>query len=175
MSLDILSIAKMNRYLIILSVFALLGIIAFYLTRGNNAPIESIPNQLPTPSGNPIQQKVNLQASFAIFTNGTFRIFTDPKYHNRSEDVYITADNPNVITVKKKGITWGDFFKTLPTPMKVTKDCLYTGTGQTLCNSDNQTLKFYINGEKDGNALEKEIKENDKLLISFGSKDDPQL
>src|SRR3989337_644656 len=53
---------------------------------------------------------VETKASFAIFTNGTFRIFTASMYHNLSEDVYIQADNPNVVHVKKSNTTWDDFF-----------------------------------------------------------------
>ena len=59
-------------------------------------------------------QIVNKKASFAIFTNGTFRLFTAAMYHNLSEDVFIQADNPNIVHVKKTGITWDVFFKTLP-------------------------------------------------------------
>jgi len=46
-------------------------------------------------------QIVDKQASFAIFTNGTFRVFTAAMYHNLSPNAYIEASNPNVIQIKK--------------------------------------------------------------------------
>lgn len=115
---------------------------------------------------------VNEQASFAIFTNGTFRVFTASMYHNLSEDVFIESKNPNIIQIRK-AVTWDDFFTTLP--FKLTKDCLTTGTGQTFCNGQNGTLKFYLNGQSDPDALDKLINQGDKLLISFGNETDSQI
>lgn len=115
---------------------------------------------------------VNEQASFAIFTNRTFRVFTASMYHNLSEDVFIESKNPNIIQIRKS-VTWNDFFKTLP--FKLTKDCLTTGTGQTFCNGQNGTLKFYLNGQSDPDALDKLINQGDKLLISFGNETDSQI
>lgn len=132
--------------------------------------VNQIPPQQPnteTPSvntGNPNQE---IQASFAIFTNGTFRIFTAAMYHNQSADVFIESSNPNVIQVKKPGTTWGGFFSTLP--FKLSDTCLTTGTGQNFCTNGSGTLKFFINGEFKPNALGLEIKKGDKLLITYGT------
>lgn len=116
---------------------------------------------------------INKQASFAIFTNGTFRVFTASMYHNLSEDVFIESSNPNIVRVKKAGVTWDDFFKTLP--FKLSKDCLTTGTGQTSCTGQNGTLKFYLNGQLEPKTLDKVINQGDKLLISFGNETEPQI
>lgn len=121
----------------------------------------------PTSSVPPASSSTNFTAHFAIFTNGTFRIFTDPKYHNQSKEVFLTSDNPNKIHITKDGITWQQFFDTLPAPMKVTRDCLTTGTGQEFCGD----LRFLINNEAAPDALDRIIQPNDKLLISFGLKD----
>ena len=114
-------------------------------------------------------KKVTKQASFAIYTNGTFRVFTNSMYHNLSDDVFIQSINPSIIQIKKEGITWDDFFKTLP--FKLDPDCLTTGTGQTFCTGQAGRLKFYINGLEDENALDKIIDNGDKLLISFGNEE----
>jgi len=116
---------------------------------------------------------VNYSAGFAIFTNGTFRIFTAAMYHNLSEDVFIQADNPNIIRVKKANITWDDFFKTLP--FKLTKECLTTGTGQLFCSNNNQKLKFYLNGNLDPDALDRVINPRDQLLVSYGSENAAEI
>jgi len=107
------------------------------------------------------------QASFAIFTNGIFRVFTASMYHNLSSEVYIEASNPAIVHSKKPNTTWGDFFSTLP--FKLTHECLTTGTGQTFCTGSNGTLRFYINGEKNVNALDQRINYGDKLLVTFGN------
>jgi hypothetical protein len=113
----------------------------------------------------PAPSPTNFTAQFSIVTNGTTRIFTDPKYHNRSTDVFLTASNPNEIYVTKSHITWQDFFNTLP--MKLTKDCLTTGTGQVFCSNNNGTLKFYLNNQEDSEALSKVIHPSDSLRVEY--------
>lgn len=119
------------------------------------------------------QQKVDYEASFAIYTNGTFRVFTAAMYHNLSSDVYIQADNPNIVHVKKSGITWGDFFDTLP--FKLSKECLTTGTKETFCAGGDGSLEFYLNGAITDNLLDLEIKQGDKALITFGNSSQTEI
>lgn len=161
----------MKKIFILLFFFIIVIIGSFFLPKSQTQPsLTPITTSSPTPaSPNP----VDYTASFAIFTNGTFRIFTSPMYHNLSQDVFIQADNPNIIHVKKEGITWDDFFKTLPFSLK--KDCLITGTKQTFCTNANGTLRFYLNGKEDANALDKKITEGDKLLVTYGKENETQL
>jgi len=112
-------------------------------------------------------------ASFVIYTNGTRREFTDPKYHNTSGDLFIDASSPHTIRVREEGRVWSDFFNTLP--MQVTPTCLTTGTDQQFCTNATHLLKFFINGTEDQNALEQEIRAGDILLISYGPKNDPEI
>ncbi len=115
-------------------------------------------------------QEVDIKATFTIITNGITRNFNAKMYHNLSSDVYIEASNPTIVYVKKKGTTWNDFFSTLP--MKLTSDCLTTGTGQTFCTGDTGSLKFYLNGQKREDLLFMEIREGDRVLITYDAKDD---
>ncbi len=119
------------------------------------------------------QQLNDYKASFAIYTHNNFRYFYDPKYHNLSADVYIQADNPNIIHVKKTGLVWGDFFKTLP--MKLTLHCLTTGTGENYCTGQGGELKFYLNGKRDLNILNEKIQKGDKLLVTYGFETSDQI
>lgn len=114
-----------------------------------------------------VSQSVDYRAGFAIFTNGTFRIFTAAMYHERSADVFINAESPNIVQVKRRGTTWNDFFKTLP--MILTSDCLVTGTKETFCTGDEGTVSFYLNGEKTDEFLNTEIRDGDRALVSFGA------
>src|SRR3989338_322848 len=145
------------------------AIFAFSSSKPKAEPLES-----PTPTPQ-VAEKVELdtRASFTIFTNGTLRIFTDSRYHNLSSDVYIESPNSTVVHVKKVEITWDGFFKTLP--MKLTSDCLTTGTGQVFCTNETSALKFYINGQLDTAALSRVINSGDKLLVSYGPPDDSAI
>lgn len=105
-------------------------------------------------------------AHFEIVTNGTKRIFTQAMYHNQSSNVYIENPDPSTVRVQASGITWDDFFKTLP--FSLTADCLITGTKQTFCSNDTHKLRFLINGTETPDALGQEIKSNDFLKVEYG-------
>lgn len=125
------------------------------------------PEKSAKPSPTPIihDQKVNIKASFMIITGTITRSFQAEKYHNQSPDVYLEKSDPAIVHVIKRGITWDDFFRTLP--MKLTKDCLITGDGEMLCSGKNGSLKFYLNNVGSPNLLDQEIKDGDKALIKF--------
>lgn len=155
--------------ILVIITMALVGV--FVLTKTKSSPQVASTNPT-TPESSP-NLITDYTASFAIFTKGIFRVFTSPKYHGLSQDVFIQKDNPNLVHVKKPQITWNDFFKTLP--MELTKDCLTTGTKETFCTGENGTLKFYINGKKSDNFLQEKINAGDKALISFGNENDNQI
>lgn len=108
-----------------------------------------------------------ITATFEIYTNGTKRIFTQSMYHRQSADVYIENPNPNVVNVKKPGVTWNDFFATLP--FSLTEECLITGTKQTFCSNDAAQLRFFINGIESRDALDLQIQAGDHLVVRYGS------
>ena len=123
------------------------------------------PNPVSSLQETKMKEPVSFEASFEIFTNGTKRVFTDPKYHNLSDLVYLESSDPSIVHVRAEGVTWGEFFNSLP--MKLTKDCLTTGTGQTFCESGGGVLGFFINDVHTPEALEKEIKSGEHLLITY--------
>lgn len=146
----------------------IIALVSYLTSQNNNSePVPTISESSQIPS--PIPSPIDARASFVIYTNGTLRVFTDPRYHNLSQDVYIEADNPSIIHVKKRETTWADFFGTLP--MKLSAECLTTGTGQRFCTNERQKLKFYLNGELKPDALEEVIKDGDELFVSFGDEE----
>lgn len=156
--------------IVIVTVIGLISTLLFLQTKDNKVPIE---NAVVTQTTSAPTQPVEFTASFLIYTNGTQRVFTDTRYHNLSKDIYLESINPHIVHVKKPGLTWNDFFKTLP--MSVTQDCLVTGTQQTFCSNKNETLHFYINGKKTVTILEEKINPYDQLLITYGKKEGDEI
>jgi hypothetical protein len=113
------------------------------------------------------------QAAFAIYTNGTLRQFSSAMYLNQSPDIFIEEINPNIIQVKKEGLTWQDFFNTLP--FSVSPTCLTTGTGQTFCSNETTALRFFLNGTENPQLLQQLIQPNDRVLISYGVTTEAQV
>lgn len=152
----------MKGWIVLSSAVVLLaGIFLYSQTQVKPAFDKATPTPTPTP------KQVDIRAKFTIITNGITRSFKAEKYHNQSPDVFIISEDPTIIHVKKKDITWDNFFRTLP--MKLTKECLTTGDGERFCDGQNGSLRFYLNGLEDQNLLEKEIKENGSALIKFSS------
>ena len=152
----------MRALVIVLGLLAAYGAgILFYRNINTNTSSETEQRQLKT------QTETDITASFTIITDSITRNFSNPKYHNKSEKVFIATDNPSLIYIKKAGVRWSDFFATLP--MKLTKECLITGDGETLCNKEQGTLEFFLNDKEDKDVLDKVIKQNDKLLVRFTS------
>src|SRR3989344_3179598 len=110
---------KKIRLLILLVI--VLVLVLFLSKQANKVSDNPAPTSAPTSAITLTPTTVNITASFEIYTLGTKRIFTDGKYHNLSQDVYITTSDPSAVYVKKANITWSDFFETLP--MKLSKDC----------------------------------------------------
>jgi len=154
-----------------LIVIVLLLIKVFFINQTPEPEKISV-SQTPTPTLK-VEKTVDYQARFAIYTNGTKRIFTASMYHNLSKDVYIEASDPSIVRVKKEGTTWMDFFLTLP--FKLDKNCLTTGTKETFCTTPNATLKFYLNGTKNDKLLFTPIKNGDVALISYGAETEAQI
>ena len=152
------------KILILITVIIILSASGLYLF--NSKQTNQIGNTLPIQnSSSTTSESVDYKASFAIYTNGTFRIFTAPMYQNLSADVFIEVSNPNIVNVRKSNITWRDFFATLPFSLNET--CLTTGTKQTFCNNEQSTLQFYLNGERNQKALDQTINPGDKLLVTY--------
>ena len=155
----------------LLIAIVLLLIKVFYINQ-TAEPAKISVSQTPAPTLK-VEKTVDYKAKFAIYINGTKRIFTNSMYHNLSKDVYIEASDPSMVHVKKDGKTWMDFFMTLP--MKLDKDCIITGTKETFCMTKNSTLKFYLNDVKNDKLLFEKIKDNDLALISYGTENETQL
>ena len=107
------------------------------------------------------------KASFQIIINDETRIFTDPRYHNKSAEVYIPPEGSRQVqvVVTKPNITWGILFATLP--MSLTKDCIVTGTQQTFCSNASKQLRFYINDVESPDALITVIEPNSQLKVVY--------
>ena len=155
----------MQRIILVVVLLALLGFGVFYLKE--NSVYWQSSRQIPNEPRKEMEVSapIDFTARFEIFTKGTRRIFADSKYHNLSSRVYIQNPDPGVVYIKDAGVTWDEFFKTLP--MSLNKDCLITGTGQTFCSNESEKLSFILNNLDTSEALDLKIRPNDYLVVRF--------
>lgn len=137
----------------------------YYLNQKSDlvSPPEIVSTQTTEPAASTSSE--NFEAKFEIYTLGTKRQFGNAMYLGQSEDAYLTSDDPSVVHVEKSGITWQEFFDTLP--FQIDKECLHTGTSQTFCTDKDGTLKFFLNGDETSNALSAPIMPGDSLVVRY--------
>ncbi|MBI3305184.1 M23 family metallopeptidase [Candidatus Parcubacteria bacterium] len=155
-----------------------LGVVAYRQARSPETPLSvpvpaSAPAPVPAPPTVEPAAEVDEAAAFLIYTNGLKRSFAAPMYHRRSPDAYLEASQPAIVRVKKRGVTWDEFFKTLP--FRLTGECLTTGTGDTFCSGGEGELKFYLNGVRVADLLDRQIHDGDRALISYGVDGEAQI
>lgn len=163
----------MNRVIIFSSLILILilSIASFFLMNNAKEKVTLMKKTSiqPSKTSSMTESFTPFTATFSIYTNSVKRDFSSQKYHNRSDAVYITAENPEIVHVTKENITWQDFFDSLPSPMKVSSSCLTTGTGQNLCTNMKSKLSFYRNNKNVSFLLAEEIKPNDIISIRYES------
>ena len=110
---------------------------------------------------------------FKIYIEGKDWDFSLPKYQVRARHVHVEGGDGDVIHKHATGVTVGYFLDTVG--WKLTNGCLTTDQGNAYCNSEDKTLKFYLNGQNIDDLTNYEMRDLDKFLISYGSDSEEQI
>lgn len=117
-------------------------------------------------------QSAHLHAGFATYINNKKIGLSQQKYQVRAQHVHVEDGIGEVIHIHAKGIRLGHFLSSIG--FKLTGDCITTDT-ENFCTEGKSSLKFYINGKRNNDFESYEIKDMDKILISYGSESDAEL
>lgn len=88
-------------------------------------------------------------------------------------DIHLHGGNGNIVHIHKQGATLGELFDSLK--MKLTSSCFTLDNGQKFCNSSANTLKLVVNGKLVNDFETHAPQDLDRILISFGPKEDKNL
>ncbi len=111
-------------------------------------------------------------AIFAVFLNGKQFDFSKAQYMStntseRSRFVHL-HDGIGIKAHKHAaGVTWGYFFRTLG--WSVNDTCITSDAGAHRCSSADNKLRFYLNGSQTDSIAKLEIRDDTRLLISYGT------
>ena len=114
-------------------------------------------------------------ADFMVYINGKKLDFNSPIYDERDPRIHLHIRNKygdSVIHVEAEGVKLGDFFTSLG--MRLKENCFRTRS-VNFCNDGNRTLKMYVNGVKNDDFGNYEIKDIDRILITFGNESDEEI
>lgn len=127
----------------------------------------------------PKWEKVHEHADFKLFIDniegsslsGDKYQSTTGEEHSRSQHLHDNNGWNIHKHLTRETIT--DFLQSLD--IKLTNNCLTLDNGQTYCNSNAKTLKFFVNGTLMTDFMTYEFSDLDRILISYGAETDEQI
>ena len=119
--------------------------------------------------------KVHEHADFKVYLNGKAFDFTPTKYQDSKDTpkdpyAHLHDGNGNVTHKHRQGITLAYFFKTIG--ITFDRNCFINDMKQRYCSDEKNTLKMYVNGKANDKFGEYEFSDLDRILISYGPKDE---
>ncbi|MBI4019330.1 MAG: hypothetical protein HY364_03685 [Candidatus Aenigmarchaeota archaeon] len=148
----------MNRAISAAAIVIALGIMMFYFGSQNKT------------SG--IVGEVHEHADFRVYINNEPYNFSQEKYMSTdsktlSNFMHLHDMEGSVIHKHAEGITLGFFFRSLN--MNFNSTCFALDNGSSYCNTDSSRLRMFINGQQSNAYGEYDLKDLDKILITYGS------
>lgn len=159
------SATKRKNTLIAIGVFAVIAVIVGYsvylfATMSQNAPGG------PENAGPLGSEHSHIGILVKIF--GDSFDFSAPAYQIKSSWIHFEGNDGTTIHKHATGVPLGYLFDSLN--IGLTDQCYeFPDRSRSFCTQDENTLKFFINGEKVNSIRDYEGTEGDKILISFGS------
>jgi len=120
------------------------------------------------------KQKHHYHADFKVYIEGKELNFNQEQFFVKSRFIHVEndvqGDSGDVIHMHATGVPLWVFFESIG--MKFETDCFTVDTGIEYCNNAKKSLKFYVNGQPNSEFGYYVFNEGDKLLISYGDRDE---
>jgi len=114
---------------------------------------------------------------FLVYMNDEPVDFSNPRYFVRSSFVHVESDNVGgagkVIHVHATGVPLNMFFESVN--MRLAEDCFRMDDGRMFCNDGTNELRFYVNGVRNEEYGDHILRDDDKILISYGDYSEQEL
>ncbi|MFT7644927.1 MAG: hypothetical protein ACI9BF_000592 [Candidatus Paceibacteria bacterium] len=122
-------------------------------------------------------EEVHVHSDFVLFLDGEEIDLSDDKYqsdtaHIMHADIHLHGNDDEVIHRHDHGITLGVFFGSIG--FDLTPDCITSDTETLFCTDDYNELMVFVNDERIEDLVNYVNKEEDRILIYFGDKDDSE-
>ncbi len=157
---------KITKKLIILGIIIAIAVIAGKVLLDSGAPEIGIVGD------------VHYHADFALYIDSERFDFAQEKYMSTenkslSNFVHLHDLKGNIIHKHAEGVTLGLFFETLD--MNLNDTCLVLDDGTSYCNEENKEWKMYVNGKHNDQFAGYDIRDEDKILLSYGDEVEEEL
>ena len=115
----------------------------------------------------------HIHSAFKLFINNQTVDFSQPKYQVKSQLVHFENGDGDTIHTHATRVNIGYLFQSLG--IQFTSECLTMDNGEKYCNDGNNTLKLYINDVRNNMYGKYEMKDNDRIVLSYGSESQEQI
>lgn len=130
-----------------------------------------VPQGMPPGSG-PLGG-VNLRAGLLTMIYGQQFDYSSPAYQVKSRYIDFEKGNGEVIHMHAANVTLGFLFDSLH--IGLTDKCFTFPDKRNFCTDDKYSLKFFINHHQVSDISNYVIKDNDRILISYGNENATQI
>lgn len=173
---------KMSKIIALVGIAACAIIIVIYLNSSHSGALERTvkiaPKDIPVISNqntksdahkvppDSVLRDAHEHASILVKIFGSKFDFSSIQFQLMSPWIHFEGSDGNTIHRHSRGITLGYLFDTMN--LGLTQDCFVVQDGREFCNNNEDSLKFYINGNKIQDIQDYVIFDNDRILISYG-------
>lgn len=158
------SFEKKRNTLIAIGVFAVVGVIVGYSVYLFATMSQTAPGG--PPDAGPLGSEHSHAGILVKIFGDTFD-FSAPAYQIKSSWIHFEGNDGSTIHKHATGVKTGYLFETLR--LGVDDKCFEFQDGRSFCTNDEYELRFFVNEEQVKDIREYEIKEGDKILISYGA------
>lgn len=110
---------------------------------------------------------------FKVYLLGEPVDFSQSQYQVRSPYIHVESGVGDLIHKHAVGATLGLFFQSMG--ITFNDQCFIRETGQRFCNDGQNTLKMLVNGQVSTRFGKYELRQGDRILISYGPESVDQL
>ena len=172
--------SKLNLVIAISIIIIVSGFFSYYFINQNEIDSKIIQNTGLDPEKKLLTQynvgeygSDHAHAALVVFIEGEQQNYDLPQFQISSKYIHFENHNPYLIHKHATGATLEILFASIE--MRVTPNCIILNyessnskTGK-FCTEENQSLMFYVNGEKyHSNISQYVFEHNDRIMISFG-------
>jgi len=163
---------KRKNTLLAVGILGLIGLIVGY------ASFTFVTMGTDTPGAPPGAGKLGDEhehASVLVRIFGDKYDFSATTYQIKSSWIHFEESDGNTVHRHSSGVTLGYLFGTLG--IEIDEDCYIFPDNRNFCTSDSEdySLKYFINGDPVNNINDYVIQDDDRILISYGGETNEQI
>lgn len=118
-------------------------------------------------------KEVHEHATILVRILGDKFDFSGSEFHLQDPKINFEQTEPSLIHRHSNDAILGFLFETFG--MHLSSECIVVPEGEEFCNDGDNSLKFYVNDEKEDDISKYLISEDDRILISYGPETEKEI